>query len=143
MSERPRVSTNGAVSIGSLTIFPQDLHVRVTTSGGPGGQHANRTLSRVVVSFDVAQSSALTSAQRERLLGVLGSRVSASSSSSRSQTQNKALAIERLARKIADALHEDAPRRPTRPTRASVSRRLDDKKRRSSLKDLRRRSEPD
>jgi ribosome-associated protein len=113
---------------------------RATTSGGPGGQHANRTLSRVEVQFDVAASSALGPRQRARLLERLGPVVRASSAESRSQARNRQLALERLAARIAAALRVEPPRRATRPTRSSQVRRVESKRRRGEIK--RRRGRP-
>ena len=91
---------------------------RATTSGGPGGQHANRTLSRVEVQFDVEASATLGPRQRARLREKLGPVVRASSSDSRSQARNRELALQRLAAKLDAGLQVDPARRPTRPTRA-------------------------
>ena len=91
---------------------------RATTSGGPGGQHANRTLSRVEVQFDVAASQTLGPRQRARLLERLGPVVRASSSESRSQARNRELALQRLATKLTPASGSSRPGRPTGPPRA-------------------------
>jgi len=112
---------------------------RATTPGGPGGQHANRTLSRVEVQFDVAASAALGPRQRARLLQRLGPVVRASASESRSQTRNRQLALERLAAKLNEGLRDEPTRRPTRPTRSSQVRRVEEKRRRSQTKRARRR----
>ncbi len=138
MTERARALASGGIAAGPLTIPARELHVRATTSGGPGGQHANRTLSRIVVTFDIVHAESLNDDHRTRLLNAFGPLVSASSSSSRSQSQNRAMAYERLARKISDALYVDPDRRATKPTRASVARRLDDKNRRARKKSDRR-----
>ena len=142
-ADRPRVLANGALDLGPVVIPPRELHIRATTSGGPGGQHANRTMSRIVVTFDVAHSEVLGDRQRARLLTEVGRRVSASASGSRSQVQNKSLALDRLARRLGDALYEDPARRPTRPTKASVGRRLESKRQRSTIKSDRRRRDDD
>jgi len=112
---------------------------RATTSGGPGGQHANRTLSRVEVEFDVGASSVLGPRQRQRLLDRVGPVVRASAAETRSQARNRQLALERLASRIDGALRVDAPRRPTRPTKSSQVRRVEAKRRRSEVKRRRRR----
>jgi ribosome-associated protein len=117
-----------------------EISWRATTSGGPGGQHANRTLSRVEVQFDVAASSALGPRQRARLLERLGPVVRASSAESRSQARNRQLALERLATRIAAALRVEPPRRATRPTKSSQVRRVESKRRRGEIK--RRRGRP-
>jgi len=112
---------------------------RATTSGGPGGQHANRTLSRVEVEFDVGASSVLGPRQRQRLLYRVGPVVRASAAETRSQARNRQLALERLASRIDAALRVEAPRRPTRPTKSSQVRRVEAKRRRSEVKRRRRR----
>jgi ribosome-associated protein len=111
---------------------------RATTSGGPGGQHANRTLSRVEVQFDVAASQTLGPRQRSRLLERLGPVVRASSSESRSQARNRELALQRLATKLSAGLRVQPARAPTKPTKGSQVRRVDAKRRRSQIKKRRR-----
>jgi ribosome-associated protein len=118
----------------SLSIPRSELTWRATTSGGPGGQHANRTLSRVEVRFDVERSSALGPRQRSRLLERLGPVVRASSSDQRSQAQNRRIATERLVVRLATALRAEVPRRPTTPTKGSAERRLEGKRRRAEVK---------
>jgi ribosome-associated protein len=121
-----------------LAIPLAEITWRATTSGGPGGQHANRTLSRVEVQFDVGASPTLGPRQRARLLERLGPVVRASASDSRSQTRNRQLALERLAAKLDEGLRVDPTRRPTRPTRGSKIRRVEEKRRRSETKQQRR-----
>jgi ribosome-associated protein len=116
-----------------------EISWRATTSGGPGGQHANRTLSRVEVEFDVAASSALGPRQRQRLLDRVGPVVRASAADSRSQARNRQLALERLAARLDAALRVETPRRPTRPTKSSQVRRVESKRRRGDVKRGRRR----
>ncbi len=111
---------------------------RATTSGGPGGQHANRTLSRVEVQFDVAASHTLGPRQRARLLERVGPIVRASASESRSQARNRELALQRLATKLDAGLRVQPARAPTRPTKGSQVRRVDAKRRRSETKKRRR-----
>jgi ribosome-associated protein len=122
----------------ALAIPLEEVEVRATTSGGPGGQHANRALTRVEARFDVAASPSLDERQRARLLESLGPVVRAVAGEERSQARNRAVALERLARRLAAALHVDAPRRPTRPTRGSTARRLEDKRRQAQRKAERR-----
>jgi ribosome-associated protein len=112
---------------------------RATTPGGPGGQHANRTLSRVEVEFDVSASSVLGPRQRQRLLDRIGPVVRASAAESRSQARNRQVALERLAARIDGALRVETPRQPTRPTKSSQVRRVEAKRRRSEVKRGRRR----
>jgi ribosome-associated protein len=112
---------------------------RATTSGGPGGQHANRTLSRVEVEFDVGASSVLGPRQRQRLLERIGPVVRASASDTRSQARNRQLALDRLAARVDAALRVETPRRATRPTKSSQVRRVEAKRRRAQVKRRRRR----
>jgi ribosome-associated protein len=121
-----------------LDIPMSEITWRATTSGGPGGQHANRTLSRVEVEFDVAGSPTLGPRQRSRLLERLGPFVRAAASDSRSQARNRQLALERLAAKLDQGLRIEPTRRPTRPTKGSKIRRVEDKRRRSETKRQRR-----
>ncbi|HEX3946678.1 MAG TPA: alternative ribosome rescue aminoacyl-tRNA hydrolase ArfB [Acidimicrobiales bacterium] len=128
----------------SLSLPFGEIGWRATTSGGPGGQHANKTSSRVEVWFDVEASRSLGPRQRARLLERLGPVVRAGASEDRSQARNRQLALERLAGRLAAALRVEAPRRPTRPTTGSRERRLQDKRRRSDVKRQRRSgSDPD
>jgi ribosome-associated protein len=122
----------------SLTIPAGELRWRFTRSGGPGGQHANTADTRAEVRFDVAGSPSLGPRQRARLLERLGPEVRVVADDERSQARNRSLALERLGARLASALHVEAPRRPTRPTKASKVRRLDAKRRRSDRKRLRR-----
>jgi ribosome-associated protein len=121
-----------------LDIPLSEITWRATTSGGPGGQHANRTLSRVEVQFDVENSTSLGPRQRARLLERLGPIVQASASESRSQARNRQLALERLATRLSDGLKITPPRRPTKPSRASKERRIESKRLRSETKRQRR-----
>jgi len=136
----PRVNADGSLFIRSrLTIPFSEIELRVTTSGGPGGQHANRSLTRVVVSFHVNTSEALSETERALLIEKVGTVVRSSASRYRSQAQNKSAALEQLALKIANGLTRQAPRRATKPTKSSKVRRVDEKKARSRVKENRRR----
>ncbi|HLI15675.1 MAG TPA: alternative ribosome rescue aminoacyl-tRNA hydrolase ArfB [Acidimicrobiales bacterium] len=121
-----------------LTIPAEELQWRFSTSGGPGGQHANRTRTRVDLRFDVASSRHLGPRQKARLLERLGPVARVVVSSQRSQQRNRALARERLAQRLALALREHAPRRPTVPPAAAAERRLDAKRRQAAKKRARR-----
>ena len=122
-----------------LSIPLDEVVVRASRSSGPGGQHANVTSSRIEVSFDVATSQTLDDAQKARITARCGPVVRAVAQDARGQTRNRALALERLAARIARALEVQRPRRPTKPTRASRTRRLDAKRRTSERKSARRR----
>jgi ribosome-associated protein len=120
-----------------------EVTLRTSRSSGPGGQHANVTASRVEASFDVAASGALTEAQKQRVIARCGPRVTAVAQDARSQSRNRELALERLQRRLTSALAVQRPRRTTRPTQASVHRRLEQKRRRSERKRARRRPSRD
>jgi ribosome-associated protein len=115
-----------------------EVEVRTSRASGPGGQHANVTASRVEAVFDVRASTALSEAQKARIVGRLGPRVTASAQDTRSQRRNRALAFERLAHRLAAALEIRRPRTPTRPTTSSRRKRLESKRRRSEIKRARR-----
>lgn len=120
-----------------------EINFRVSRSSGPGGQHANVTASRVEASFDVAASGALSDAQKARVCARLGPVVRAVAQDARSQARNRELAIGRLRDRLARALHVQRPRRETRPTKASVTRRLEAKRKASERKSARRRPSAD
>ena len=115
-----------------------EIEWRFSTAGGPGGQHANTSNTRAEALFDVAASPSLPEWARQRLLERRGPVITASAGDTRSQFRNRDLAIERLSRRLAAALEERMPRRPTRPPAASQRRRLDQKRRRGRLKAERR-----
>jgi ribosome-associated protein len=116
-----------------------EIELRTSRSSGPGGQHANVTASRVEAVFDVEASQALDDPQRSRLLERLGPVVTAVAQDARGQSRNRELALQRLAQKIAAGLRVQRKRRPTRPSRASKQRRLDQKRRAAEKKSGRRR----
>src|SRR5206468_3399336 len=120
-----------------------ELEWRFTASGGPGGQHANRSNTRAEVRFDVAGSPSLGPRQRARLLERLGPVVRAVAADQRSQARNRDLALSRLRDRLADALRVDRERRPTAPTLASRVRRVEAKRRRADVKRLRQPPRPE
>jgi ribosome-associated protein len=138
-----------ATERGVLRVSPtcvirlDELEWRTTGSGGPGGQHANTSDTRVEVRFPIAASVSLAPRQRELLLERLGPVARATASDSRSQARNRELALERLRERLEDALRVDAPRRRTKPSQSSTQARLDAKRRRSARKQDRRRPSPD
>jgi ribosome-associated protein len=119
-----------------------EINVRASRSGGPGGQHANVTASRVEAVFDVAASTALSEAQKRRVMARCGPRVTAVAQDTRSQSRNRELALERLRLRLSSALSAPRARRATRPTAASRRRRVEAKRRRGDLKRSRRPPEP-
>ena len=122
----------------SCVIPPDELEWRFSGSGGPGGQHANTSNTRVELVFDIAASESLGPRQRARLLERLGPRVRVVASKRRSQLQNRELALERLRDRIANALHVEPPRVATRPSRASKRARVEQKRRQGERKRTRR-----
>jgi ribosome-associated protein len=140
MSSGPRTNDDGSLSIRArLTIPAEEIELHVTTSGGPGGQHANRSLTKVIATFRVATSKALSDGDKQRLMESLGPVVRSSASRFRSQGQNRQAALDQLAGKLATALAPRTPRRSTKPTKGSTVRRVDEKKSRGRLKEQRRR----
>jgi ribosome-associated protein len=117
----------------------REVTLRASRSSGPGGQHANVTASRVEASFDVAASSALTDAQKARVMARCGPVVRAVAQDARSQARNRDLALERLQARLKQAIAVPRSRRPTKPTAASKTRRLEAKRRLSERKRARRR----
>ncbi len=122
----------------SLAVPASELQFRFTPSGGPGGQHANKVSTRVELRFDVAGSPSLGPRQRARLLERLGPEIRIAVDDERSQLRNRQLAVERFRSRVADALHVEKPRRPTRPSRGAKERRLQEKRRLSERKRNRR-----
>jgi ribosome-associated protein len=118
----------------SLSIPLEELEWRAMASGGPGGQHANRSNTKVELRFDVESSPSLGPRQRARLLDKLGPLVRVTVDAERSQLRNRSIALERLAQRLADALHIDAPRRATAPTKAARARRLEAKRHQAERK---------
>ena len=118
----------------SVLIPAHELTWMFGPSGGPGGQHANRAHTRAEVRFDVEASGSFSQYQRQRIIDRLGSVVTVSADDERSQLRNRRLALDRLRQKLAGALRVEKPRRPTRPGRGAVERRLDSKRRQAARK---------
>jgi ribosome-associated protein len=115
-----------------------EIELRFSRSSGPGGQHANTAETRVEALLDVEASSALTEAQKRRVLAKAGATLRAVAQDERSQWRNRELAVERLVEQLRAALKVERRRVATRPTAASRRRRLESKKRRAETKRLRR-----
>jgi ribosome-associated protein len=132
------------VVVRGITIPPDELSWRFSRSQGPGGQSVNTTDSQAELSFDLAATTALPPILKERALSALAGRLSAgvitvAASEYRSQLRNREAAAERLSALLTGATAPPPrPRRPTKPTRGSVERRLADKQRRAQTKRLRR-----
>lgn len=127
-----------------LSIPESELSFRFALSGGPGGQHVNKTASKATLLFDVAQSPSLTDEQRAKIMAVLATRIDKegvlqiTAQCHRSQRRNREEAVERFQKFLADALTEQKERKATRPSRRQRQRRLDDKKKKSDRKSQRR-----
>ena len=131
MPERLRITR-------TCVIAPDELEWRFSSSGGPGGQHANTSNTRVELLFDVESSPSLGPRQRARIIERIGPRVRVVASERRSQLQNRELAIERCRERIAAALHLEPPRVATRPSRAAKRARVEQKRRQGERKRTRR-----
>ena len=131
MAERLRITR-------TCVIAPEELEWRFSSSGGPGGQHANTSNTRVELLFDVEASPSLGPRQRARIIERIGPRLRVVASERRSQLQNRELAIERLRERLAAALHVDPPRVATRPSRAAKRARVESKRRQGERKRARR-----
>jgi ribosome-associated protein len=138
--ERDPLTERGRLRVTPTCVIRLDeLEWRTTGSGGPGGQHANTSDTRVEVRFPIATSTSLGPRQRARLLDKLGPVARATASDSRSQARNRELALERLRSRLAAALRVDPPRRATAPSRTAKEARLDAKRRQAQRKRQRRR----
>jgi len=115
-----------------------EVAFRFSRSSGPGGQHAQKSSTRVEALFDVEGSEALTPAERRRVLERLGPVVRAVAQDERSQLRNRELATDRIVEQLREATRVRRPRKATKPTAASRQRRLESKQRRSATKRLRR-----
>ena len=122
----------------TVSLPRSEIELRFSRSSGPGGQHAQKSDTRVEASFDVEASSALSESQKRRVVAKAGPVLRAVAQDERSQWRNRELATERLVESLRDALKVPRRRRPTKPTKASRERRLESKRRRGDVKRLRR-----
>jgi len=122
----------------SVVLPRSEIELRTSRSSGPGGQHAQKSETRVEAVFDVEASNALSDAQKRRVVAKAGPVLRAIAQDERSQLRNKDLATERLVESLREALKVPRRRVPTKPSAASRERRLEQKKRRSQVKRLRR-----
>ncbi|MFL5509465.1 MAG: alternative ribosome rescue aminoacyl-tRNA hydrolase ArfB [Gemmatimonadaceae bacterium] len=141
MSDAPAIAPQNSLEVNpSLSIPRGELDVRVSRSSGAGGQHVNKTSSRVEIFWNIERSPVLNEEQRGRLRTKLSSRLTSDgsvrvvASDMRSQSRNRGLAEERLADLIRRALTVPKKRRPTKPSKASKEARLESKKRHSTKK---------
>jgi ribosome-associated protein len=127
----------------SVSLPLSEIAIRVSRSSGPGGQHAQKSSTRVEALLDVEASEALSDVQKRRVIARAGPVIRAVAQDERSQLRNRELAIERLVEKLRAALAVPRRRVPTRPSAGARERRLAAKKRRSRVKKLRRQPEDD
>jgi len=134
--------TGEGITVGGWLVPESELEERFDTSGGPGGQHANRNETAVTLRLNVDESS-LPEEMRVKLRHRLGEWVEVTATDTRSQWRNRALARDRLVAKLESALVEQKPRKKTKPSKAAREKRLLSKKARSDLKQKRRPPESD
>jgi ribosome-associated protein len=128
-----------SISVTRSVAIPLDeIELRVSRSSGPGGQHAQKSETRVEAVFDVEASTTLSPAQKRRVVSRLGPVVRAVAQDERSQLRNRELALERLVERLREGLRVQRRRVPTKPTAAARERRLEEKRRRGETKRLRR-----
>jgi ribosome-associated protein len=128
-----------SIRVSRSVLLPlSEVELGVSRSSGPGGQHAQKSSTRVEAVFDVERSKALSEAQKRRVIGRVGPVLRAVAQDERSQHRNRELAVERLVEKLRAALAVPRRRAPTTPTRAGRERRLRAKRRRARTKELRR-----
>lgn len=138
MSDFP--DSNALIINDHLAVPLAELEFRFSASSGPGGQHVNKAETKVTLFFDVAHSPSLSESQRARLLEKLASRLDnngvlqVSAQTQRSQHQNRAEALARLQKLLADALVIPRKRRPTKPSQAAQERRIQAKQQRGKRK---------
>jgi ribosome-associated protein len=133
----------------AFTVPDDELEFRASRASGPGGQHVNKTSTRVEVLWNVRTSAALTDVQRTRVLDKLSNRVDSTgvlrvaASERRSQLRNREAAAMRLNALVQEALRKPRPRKRTKPPRAAIEKRLEEKRRRSDTKQRRGRVKPE
>lgn len=138
MDERLKIAAGLEIDLSALQFS-------ASRSSGPGGQHVNKTSSRITLRFNVLTYPEFTEGQRARILQKLKNRINGAGEilihvqDERSQLANRELAVLRLQKLLADALHRDPPRRKTRVPRAARQKRMDAKSHRGSIKKMRRR----
>ncbi|MGI8862196.1 MAG: alternative ribosome rescue aminoacyl-tRNA hydrolase ArfB [Gaiellaceae bacterium] len=126
----------------SVSLPVSEIELRVSRSSGPGGQHAQKSSTRVEAVLDVEASTALSDVQKRRVTGKVGPVLRAVAQDERSQARNRELATERVVEKLRQALAVPRRRVATKPTKTARERRLESKRRRARTKRLRR-SSPD
>jgi ribosome-associated protein len=133
------MSESESIRVTRSVVIPRaEIELRTSRSSGPGGQHAQKSETRVEAVFDVEASTALTDTQKRRVVAKAGPVLRAVAQDERSQLRNRQLATERVVAALREALYVPRKRLATTPTVASRERRLEDKRRRSGVKRLRR-----
>ena len=128
-----------AIRVTRSVVIPRsEIELRFSRSSGPGGQHAQKSDTRVDARFDVLASTALTEAQKRRVVARAGPVLRTVAQDERSQWRNRELAVERLVESLRDALRVERRRVATKPSARARERRLEDKRRRGQTKRLRR-----
>jgi ribosome-associated protein len=144
MSSRMHAMERESIRVTRSVLLPvSEIELRVSRSSGPGGQHAQKSSTRVEATFDVEASSVLSEAQKRRVAAKAGGVLRAVAQDERSQSRNRELAVERLVGKLREALAVPRRRKPTKPSAAARQRRLEDKRRRARTKSLRRAPGPE
>ena len=139
MSSRMHAMQRESIRVSRSVLLPvSEIELRVSRSSGPGGQHAQKSSTRVEAVLDVEASAALTEVQKRRVVARVGPTLRAVAQDERSQSRNRELAIERLVEKLRAALAVPRRRKATKPTAAARERRLEEKRRRARTKALRR-----
>lgn len=118
-------------------IVRSEIRYRFSRSSGPGGQHAQKSSTRVEAIFDVEPSAGLSDSEKGRVIALIGSDIRAIAQGERSQLRNRDLATERIVEQVAAAAKPVTKRRPTKPSKAAKERRLEGKRIRSEVKRLR------
>ncbi|HEX4745889.1 MAG TPA: alternative ribosome rescue aminoacyl-tRNA hydrolase ArfB [Gaiellaceae bacterium] len=133
-----------SIRVSRSVLLPlSEIELRVSRSSGPGGQHAQKSSTRVEAMFDVEASATLTDAQKRRVVARVGPALRAVAQDERSQSRNRELAVERLVEKLRTALAVPRRRVPTKPTAAARERRHESKRRRGRTKALRKPPSPE
>jgi ribosome-associated protein len=136
------MTSSESIRVTKSVVVPlAEIELRTSRSSGPGGQHAQKSETRVEAVFDVEASSALTESQKRRVIAKAGPVLRAIAQDERSQLRNRELATERLVAALRAALFVQRRRVPTKPSAAAKARRVDAKKRRGEVKRLRRSSD--
>jgi ribosome-associated protein len=139
--------SNDIFVTSTVTIPESELEITASRSGGAGGQHVNKTDTRITIRWNVLNSCALTEAQKERVLTKIGHRLATDGdliihhSSTRSQQQNKKNALQILAQQVRNALYIPKKRIPTKVSKTAKEARLKEKSHRSSIKKMRKKED--